>query len=103
MNWGYYIGKLIEEAGLTQQQIAERSGLKRAHISNIVRGVYKTYKPETIANLAKGLGKTTKEIIDYIYDRETEKPKDSDDIPGEIHLTCVHNGNTYHGSLKLLK
>lgn len=73
MNWGYYIKQLREEAGITQQQLAVKSGVKRPHISNIERGVYKTYKPEILDRLAYGLGKNTRDLIDYIY-RQWERP-----------------------------
>ncbi|HUU64660.1 MAG TPA: helix-turn-helix transcriptional regulator [Dehalococcoidales bacterium] len=104
MNWGYYIKKLRLEARMTQSELERKSGLKRSHISNIERGVYKTYKPEIIERLAQGLGKTTKEIIDCIYSEGiggiTEKSKEETE---EIKITCVLNGNIYSGSLKLVR
>jgi len=52
MNWGYYIKILREEARLTQQELADKSGLKRSHYSNIESGRYKAIKPEVLRKIA---------------------------------------------------
>lgn len=76
-NWGISIKSLRKAAGLTQEQLAERSGLKRSHISNIERGVYKGVKQEVLTKLAKGLSMNTSQLAESIYSGDGQKEKKS--------------------------
>lgn len=77
MNWGYYIKRLREEAGLTQHQLAEKAGMKRSHISNIERGAYQSFRPDILKCLAYGLGRSTSELVDLIYSVSAEKAQET--------------------------
>ncbi|MBN1366622.1 MAG: helix-turn-helix transcriptional regulator [Dehalococcoidales bacterium] len=54
-NWGKIIKQLRQESGLTQLELAERSGIKRSHISQIERSKYRSCRRPTIKRLATGL------------------------------------------------
>ena len=60
------VGTLIKEArteaGLTQEQLSERAGLQRSHISKIEAGKY-AVTFETIQTIAEALGMTV-DIVD---------------------------------------
>lgn len=77
MNWGFHIKNLREARRMTQPELAEMSGLTRSHIGNIERGVYKSYKPETLKKLAFGLGIPIKDLISEIFEIQEveEKPE----------------------------
>lgn len=62
---------------MTQQDLADKAGLTRSHVSNIERCRYKTYKPELIEKIAHALGKTTKQVIDRIYEQDAETIRES--------------------------
>lgn len=89
MNWGYYIKRLREEAGLTQHQLAEKAGMKRSHISRIEMGAYQTFKIEMLNCLAYGLGRSTSELVDLIYGQSAERALET---PEQIleRLRLVH-------------
>lgn len=59
---GLRIMALRKQAGLTQEQLSERAGLQRAHISKIEAGKY-AVTFETIQAIAEALGMTV-DIID---------------------------------------
>ena len=59
---GIRIMGLRKLAGLTQEQLSERAGLQRAHISKIEAGKY-AVTLETIQAIAEALGMTV-DIID---------------------------------------
>ena len=53
---GKKIAKLRKEAGLTQEQLAEKTGLQRTHILRIESLLYFP-KEDTLQKIAKALGK----------------------------------------------
>ncbi len=57
-NWGKVVKRLREERGLTQEQLAERSGITRGYLSRIEIGQIKTSNQDTFKQIAKGLGMT---------------------------------------------
>lgn len=59
---GLRIMALRKLAGLTQEQLSERAGLQRSHITKIERGKY-AVTFETIQTIAEALGMTV-DIID---------------------------------------
>ena len=59
---GQRIAKLRKFAGLSQEQLSERAGLQRTHISRIEAGKY-AVTLETIQAIAEALGMTV-DIID---------------------------------------
>ncbi len=73
MNWGQHVKKLREEAKITQQDLAQKSGIKRSHLSNIERGIYSSFKPDNLSRLAYGLGKPVNELLDRIYHQEAQE------------------------------
>lgn len=66
-NWGIKVRKLREDLHITQEELEKKSGVKRSYISRIELGHYPNYSEELITNLARGLNKTTQELIMYIY------------------------------------
>lgn len=54
---GARISSLRIQAGLTQQQLADRSGLQRTHIGRIEAGKYDVTLP-TLQSIAEALGMT---------------------------------------------
>lgn len=65
MNHRQRIGQRIREIrgalGMTQQELAERTGIQRCHIARIEAGRY-SVGLDTLAKIARALGKT----IDFI-------------------------------------
>ena len=59
---GQRIAALRKLAGLSQEQLSERAGLQRTHISRIEAGIY-AVTLETIQAIAEALGMTV-DIID---------------------------------------
>jgi transcriptional regulator with XRE-family HTH domain len=59
---GRRIAALRKLAGLSQEQLSERAGLQRTHVSRIEAGKY-AVTLETIQAIAEGLGMTV-DIID---------------------------------------
>jgi transcriptional regulator with XRE-family HTH domain len=51
------------EAGLSQEQLAEKSQLARNYIGNIERAEYKV-TVETLARIAKALGMRVRDLVD---------------------------------------
>lgn len=58
MLFGQLLRQLRTSAGLTQEELAERSKVSARTISDLERGVYKTAKKQTARLLAAGLGVT---------------------------------------------
>jgi len=67
-NWGFCIKKLRKEAGLTQPELAKRSGLTREHISRMELGHFQGWKQVTLEKLAHGLSMSTIQLCKVIYD-----------------------------------
>lgn len=66
-NWGLKVKELREEAGLTQVELAARSGLTRPHISRIEIGYIQDPKEDVLQKLATGLGLTLGDLRRKIY------------------------------------
>jgi len=56
--WGLILAEIRRSKGLTQQDLADRSGLKLSHISRIEMGDIQTYKEGTLNRLARALDMT---------------------------------------------
>ena len=59
---GQRIAQLRKQTGLTQEQLSEKAGLQRTHVSRIEAGKY-AVTLETIQSIAEALGMTV-DIID---------------------------------------
>lgn len=59
------LGKTILLAGLSQEQLAEKSGLARNYIGNIERAEYKV-TVETLAQIAKALKVRVRDLVEEI-------------------------------------
>jgi len=55
--------RLRTEAGLTQEQLAEASGITRPHIGNIEAGAYTNITTDTLELLAKGLSCSVADLV----------------------------------------
>ena len=54
---GYNIGYFRRHAGLTQEQLAEKAGISRAHLSAIeAPNIVQSFSIETLFNIADALG-----------------------------------------------
>ncbi len=60
---GYKIKEIREAAGMTQQQLSERSGVARSIINGIETGRVKTTTTATLRKLAIALNKKVDEIF----------------------------------------
>lgn len=68
INWGFKVKALREKMGMIQTELADKSGLKRSHLSRIELGDYQDAKTDVLEKLAKGFGMSLKELRRYIYD-----------------------------------
>jgi transcriptional regulator with XRE-family HTH domain len=66
-NWGKKVKRLREALHLTQDELANKSGVGRSYLSRIELEHYPNYTEELISKLSRGLNKTTQELIMYIY------------------------------------
>jgi len=66
-NWGLCIRDLRKYNKLTQPELAERSGIKRSHLSRIEMGHYKGFKQDVLCKLADGLGMTPIQLAEKIF------------------------------------
>ena len=64
MNIGKLITQYRKEAGLTIDELAERSGISKSTINKIISGVSKAPTLESIRALAKAMGKTLNDFDD---------------------------------------
>jgi repressor LexA len=67
VNWGLEIKELRETAGLTQAELAVRSGLTRAHISRIEIGYIQDPKEDVLQKLAAALDLTLADLRRKLY------------------------------------
>ena len=63
MTFGEKVRSLRKQAGLTQEQLAERLGRGKSYICNIERGTRKTTL-ENVPDLAEALGVSIGELVD---------------------------------------
>ncbi|MFH1775076.1 MAG: LexA family transcriptional regulator [Chloroflexota bacterium] len=77
INWGKHIRKLRTEQGMTQAELAARSGLLRSHISRIESGAYKNPTQETFQRLARGLSMTPNRLTQVIEGRAPSVPPET--------------------------
>lgn len=63
MNYVYKIKEFREKAGLTQEELAIKSGVSRTIISALEQGEAKTTKSSTLVSLANALGTTVSKIF----------------------------------------
>lgn len=64
---GQRIADLRAEAGISQQRLADKAGLQRAHITRIEAGQYGVTL-DVLASIAEALGKR----IDFVNNKEEE-------------------------------
>ena len=69
-NWGQRIRELRESKGYTQQELAERAGIKLSHLSRLELGHYQSLKDDTRGALARGLEMTPAQLSAYLYGGE---------------------------------
>lgn len=60
---GYRIKELRQEKKMSQEELAEKSGVSRTTISNIENGTDKTVMSSTLMNLAKALETTVDKLF----------------------------------------
>ena len=58
--------KLFKETGLSQGEIARRSGLERSYVSRLLKGDIVYPRLNMVHRLAKAFGFTATELVDYI-------------------------------------
>lgn len=83
-NWGLIIKRLREEQGITQEDLARLSGLKRSHISRIELGDLEGYKEDTLRSLAKAFNMTASKLTEYIYGERPSDKITTDDLIAEL-------------------
>lgn len=57
------LSEVRKDKGLTQEELAEKSGISRVTIANIERGVVTNLKISTMLSLANALDSTVEEIF----------------------------------------
>lgn len=57
------LSEVRKDKGLTQEELAEKSGISRVTIANIERGAVTNLKISTMLNLANALNSTVEEIF----------------------------------------
>ena len=62
MNYGIRIKKLREQAGITQVQLSEMSGISQEHISRLENDKF-TFNVKTADKLAQALGVTLNDLM----------------------------------------
>ena len=65
-NWGFVIKRLRQERQLTQNELAEASGIGRPNLSRIELGHHKRVQRELLPKFAKGLGITVEDLYHEI-------------------------------------
>lgn len=60
---GYRIKEIREKRGMTQEELAEKSGVSRTTISALENGTERATMTKTLINLAKALGVTVDAIF----------------------------------------
>lgn len=58
VNMGYKVRELREEKNMTQEELAEKSGVSRTIISGLENGTARATTTKTLLKLAKALGVT---------------------------------------------
>lgn len=82
-NWGYQIGRLREAKGLTQADLAAKSGLSSSYLSRLEGGHYKSMKNashDTLQKLATGLSMSVASLHDEIAGHQAIRPESPQDI-----------------------
>lgn len=59
----YKVRQYREKAKLTQEQLAEKSGVSRATISSLENGTAKTTNTDTLVKLANALGTKVSKLL----------------------------------------
>lgn len=60
---GYCLKEVREEKGMTQEELAEKSGVSRGTISAIENGTSRATTTKTLVALARALGTTVESIF----------------------------------------
>ena len=76
MNIGLKIKQLRENAGISQYQLANDSGLTYGYISKLEAGKYQSPSLDVCHKLAMGLGLTLRDFLQALNFLETEETKD---------------------------
>jgi transcriptional regulator with XRE-family HTH domain len=71
--FGYAVKSIRKEKSLSQEKLAELSGLSRAHISRIERFLYNP-KLDTLFKVSNGLGIKLSELV-VIMEQRNSSPK----------------------------
>lgn len=80
------IKEIRESRGLTQAELASKSGVRQPAISDIETGVTRKPSADTIFRLAKALGCTMEELI-------APEEVDQDDAGGAGGAAGIHSGD----------
>ena len=67
-NWGIIVKKLREERHLSQEELADKSGIGRPHLSHIELGKIKDAKTNVLNKLAKGLNMSISDLVKIVFD-----------------------------------
>ena len=60
------IAKLRQETGMSQEAVAKRAGISRAHWGMIELGLVKCPKADTLQNIGKALGVTLPQLVEGV-------------------------------------
>ena len=63
MNWGERVKYLREQKGMTQADLAKKSGISRSYIAHIETGRYKSYRGNTLEKLSRALNLPSSVLI----------------------------------------
>jgi len=95
-NWGLKIKDARSIKGLTQLELANKSGLTRNHIARIELGHFKTTDQETFASLARGLGMTLDELNETITGEHLQsQPETTDELWRKLRTTIPEDVPIY--------
>lgn len=81
--WGHRIKELRESKGYTQQEFAERAGIKLSHLSRLELGHYQSLKDDTREAIARAFEMTPAALSAYLYGgglEVKEAPADYDPV-----------------------
>ena len=79
MKWGNRLKKLREDKGMSQPDLAEKSGIKEAHLSHMEHDYYQSLKQDYLNALARAFEMTPEAFSSYIYGNTfPQKSTDSD-------------------------
>jgi transcriptional regulator with XRE-family HTH domain len=104
-HWGVRVRELLDAKGMTQSELARKSGLSTATITKIVKGRSNAPEDNTINSLAHGFGISSSSLRQIIYGQSEIRQESITEIIGKLSaaLLEVPIYNTYPASAKELQ